>query len=95
MRVNVLKIGAKMNKLDAFNNDKIKCPKCKEYWEWTSHLNGAIRHKRLWFRTREDSFLCINCYDKWIDYIDNPNYSASLHHRNENAFNNWCKDEQS
>ena len=53
----ILKIGATMsNKIDAFNNDKIKCKKCKEYYEYCDHY-GSLR-----FRKSVKNTLCPNCY---------------------------------
>jgi hypothetical protein len=43
------------NKLDAFNKDKIKCKKCKEYYEYLSD---------------EHFLLCGKCYKEWKFYIN-------------------------
>jgi|688.fasta_scaffold12015_17 hypothetical protein len=42
------------NKLDAFNKDKAKCLKCKDYFE--------LRDSRL-------KYMCRNCHEKWAKYI--------------------------
>ena len=42
------------NKLDAFNKDKAKCKKCKDYFELTT--------SRL-------KYMCKNCHEKWVKYI--------------------------
>ena len=49
-----------MNKLDAFNNDKFKCPKCKEHFDrfltwWSSMLSVT---------------LCKDCDEKFGHYWD-------------------------
>jgi hypothetical protein len=38
------------NKLDAFNNDKVKCKKCKDYYDDKAH----------------PSMICIDCHEKWM-----------------------------
>ena len=53
-----LKIGAKMSKLDTFNKDKVKCEKCKEYYDDCSE---TWKVPRSWY-----PLLCDDCYDKWF-----------------------------
>ena len=55
----LLKIGAIMNnKLDTFNKDKIKCEKCKDYYDDCSEV---WKVPRSWY-----PLLCDDCYDKWF-----------------------------
>ena len=56
-RVQNLKIGVTMNKLDTFNEDKIKCKKCKEYYDYDSR---SIPYYKL---------LCDSCYEKWFNKL--------------------------
>ena len=42
------------NKLDAFNNDKFRCPKCKEYFDFYAWMN---------------KLLCDVCYEKWPQFV--------------------------
>jgi hypothetical protein len=46
-----------MNKLDSFNKDKIKCQKCKKYYDRPGSMPGSI-------------LLCMNCRVKWELYQD-------------------------
>ena len=59
-----LKTGVKMNKLDSFNKDKIKCKKCKNYYD-------LLRTSNLIFTT----WLCETCYAKWFRCEINSKYS--------------------
>jgi len=43
-----LKIGVTMNKLDTFNKDKIKCLKCKEYYDKNEHNNLCLDCSKEW-----------------------------------------------
>jgi hypothetical protein len=47
------------NKLDAFNKDKRKCPKCKEYFDEISVVFMYDSISRLILT------LCDGCYAKW------------------------------
>ena len=60
----ILTIGAKMNKLDSFNKDKIKCKKCKEYFDAVGRPS-AIPNK-----------LCLNCYEKFFQFYDADHHSV-------------------
>jgi hypothetical protein len=45
------------NKLDSFNKDKVKCQKCKEYYDDDFH-DEAIGGR-----------ICADCYVKWTQYF--------------------------
>ena len=71
-----------MNKLDVFNNDKIKCKKCKEYFDKTKAFG-------VWFfpaTAIQQPLLCENCDIKWNQY-EYKSYTQ--------IFDDWCNDEQS
>jgi phage FluMu protein Com len=55
-----------MNKLDSFNKDKVKCPKCKEYCnkkELMIHFDGK---------------LCAKCQKIFIKFFDNQGFIEKL-----------------
>lgn len=49
-----------MNKLDAFNKDKVKCPKCKEYYDTPT----ASQVSRRSAQHVAQLLLCDGCYAK-------------------------------
>ena len=55
------------NKLDAFNKDKIKCKKCKEYYETTIPFFRLIpESNRNWVES--STGLCEYCNKKWVQF---------------------------
>jgi hypothetical protein len=62
----ILTIGATMNKLDSFNKDKIKCKKCKDYYDESGfRLCGACLEKWLFgANRRRDSTIT---FDDWCN----------------------------
>jgi hypothetical protein len=67
-----------MNKLDAFNNDKVKCKKCKNYYE-IDPSNPCL--------------LCKGCIKKWSEKVRDLDRRGLLHKNLHKAFEDWCKNE--
>jgi hypothetical protein len=74
-----------MNNLDAFNKDKVKCKKCKDYFDKKEHPGFLIE-------TSIDLPICENCNEKWTDiYWSNP-IEEFTHFKQ--VFERWCNYEQ-
>jgi transposase-like protein len=78
------------NKLDTFNKDKVKCLKCKEYYDKKPPIYPA----------GYSSLLCEYCAKKW-DIFKGSWYVSKIFFKSNNSildasecFKNWCKDEQ-
>jgi hypothetical protein len=71
-----------MNKLDAFNNDKIKCEKCKEYYD-AEESQRVVLHK-----------LCLNCYEKFFQFYDDVVTSGNTAARTFDFYEIFIKNEQ-
>jgi hypothetical protein len=78
-----------MNKLDAFNNDKFKCPKCKEYFDVNNGYQLIIISLTL----------CGYCDRKWVQYCISSGQSAlspGIYLKSFNSslaltsFEEWC-----
>jgi hypothetical protein len=83
-----------MNKLDAFNNDKRKCKKCKDYYDEKTSRTYAKQFLESFARERGytiSSVLCEGCYVKWSAACDNwvPDRSVL-----SPKFEDWCNNEQ-
>jgi len=81
------------NKLDAFNNDKFRCPKCKEYFDVSNGYHQIVMPFKL----------CKYCDGKWVQYCCNNGrdrtgsqfYLKSFNRSLAiNSFEDWCKDEK-
>jgi hypothetical protein len=67
-----------MNKLDAFNNDKTKCKKCKNYYDKIK----AFGAKKV---------LCDSCYEKWFIACQ-QRLKLTGRHMTQRDFENWCNE---
>ena len=71
-----------MNKLDSFNKDKIKCPKCKEYYDEISVVSEPKVFIIDSISSSNALMLCDGCYAKWIADDESP------------IIEDWCNNEQ-
>jgi|LakMenEpi03Aug12_release.lakeMendotaPanAssembly.Ray.scaffolds.fasta_scaffold12015_14 hypothetical protein len=67
------------NKLDSFNKNKIKCKKCKEYFDKTNFvitfgdwLCKDCSEKWFQFRSKQPISKLV-CTKIWIDFLDEQN----------------------
>ena len=69
------------NKLDSFNKDKVKCKKCKEYYDYDIKYDTKI--------------MCKSCSAEWHEVYWNINIIKYPKARDiHRAFNDWCNNEQ-
>jgi hypothetical protein len=88
----ILTIGATMsNKLDSFNKDKVKCKKCKEYYDTNKLLLCNVCFER-WITLQPTRRVVI---EMWEYLIARSLRRVPFRLRSFwTNFNDWCNDEQ-
>ena len=88
-----LTIGAKMNNLDTFNKDKIKCKKCKEHFDKIDDASDDASKIFMFngIKTLRNADLCEDCNVIWAKVY----WKVMMNWKDEKInFKDWCNNEQ-